>query len=397
MPPSTDHIPAPLRMDNNAFAYRTMTERMPQIICTVQANNPDYPATVQQALDALHDALVHDGPLPMLATQPVPPPDYAAWHTVYQAQRGERDELTWLGVEWFFAETFFFRHIIQAVRWYETGRDPFAPQKQAEFAEARFWEQVHAALAVEGDFAERLAVLFAFVLWGNRADLSHPAGSLVADEAADDDLLVDDRATLVRHVIAADPQTPHTIHVIADNAGMELTMDLVLIDHLLSDNRYRVVLHTKLHPTYVSDATTHDVWDTLDVLDAHGGAPAALAQRLRGAWQAARWRIVPHPFWTSSSFLPALPPLLHEVFSGAHLVLLKGDANSRRAVSDVLWPPEISFVQVMDYFPAPLAALRSLKSDALVGVTVARRNALDAQSDVWRTTGRYGVIQFAAR
>lgn len=390
-------LPPPLRIDDNAFAHRTMIQRMPNIIRIVQANNPDYTPAMQSALDALHNGLVNDAPVPMFSAQPVPPPDYAAWETAYQAQRGDHKEITWLGVEWFFAETFLFRLMLQAVRWHETGRDPFAPQKRAEFAEGRFWEQVQAALAVEGDFAERLAVLLAFALWGNRADLSHPAGSLASEDAADDDLLVDDRAALVRHIVAGDAHTPRLIHIVADNAGMELTMDLVLIDHLLAESRYTVVLHTKAHPTYVSDATVQDVWDTLDVLETHGGAPAALARRLRSAWQAAQWRIVSHPFWTSSAFLPALPPLLREALGSAHLVLLKGDANYRRAVSDGLWSPLVTFAQVTDYFPAPLAALRSLKSDALAGVDGAKRAALDAQSDSWRTTGRYGVIQFAPR
>jgi hypothetical protein len=147
----------------------------------------------------------------------------------------------------------------------------------------------------------------------------------------------------------------------------------------------------------VSDTTTPDVWHTLDELYAHGGGPAAMAQRLRDVWQAGRWRILSHPYWTSSAFLPHMPFLLREALSTAHLVLLKGDANYRRAVSDSLWPPAITFAQVMDYFPAPLATLRSLKSDALVGVDAARRATLDAQSGNWRTTGRYGVIQFAGR
>lgn len=397
MQPTHPHVPPPLRMDDNTFAYQTMTERMPQVIRAVQANNSDYNAGIQRALDRLHDGLVNDAPMPRLSAHPVPPPDYAAWEAAYQAQRGDRDTLTWLGAEWFFAETFFFRHIIAAVRWHETGRDPFAPQKQAEFATERYWDQVDAALAVEGDFAERLGALLAFALWGNRADLSHPAGSLASEDAADDDLLVDERAALVAHITSGSASAPRAIHIIADNAGMELTMDLVLTDHLLADERFVVVLHTKAHPTYVSDTTTPDVWHTLDELYAHGGAPAALAQRLRATWQLGRWRILSHPCWTSSAFLSQMPPLLRKTLSTAHLVLLKGDANYRRAVSDALWSPEVTFAQVMDYFPVPLAALRSLKSDALVGVDAARRLALDAQSDNWRTTGRYGVIQFAGR
>jgi hypothetical protein len=45
------------------------------------------------------------------------------------------------------------------------------------------------------------------------------------------------------------------------------------------------------------------------------------------------------------------------------------------------------------YFPAPLVALRTMKSDAVAGLTTEQVAALDAQDAEWRVNGKRGVIQ----
>jgi uncharacterized protein with ATP-grasp and redox domains len=386
--------PAPFRMDN-AFARETMAERLPGILRDVQSANADYPPPVLRALDRLHDALAYGEPILMLDASPVPPADYDAWNAAYRTQRAQFDPLTWLNAEWFFAETLLYRLLIQAVRWHETYRDPFAATKQAELNGDNLWAVLDAALAVDGDFAEKFAALLGFALWGNRVDLSHPAGSLAGQAAAEDDLLVDRRGDVLNYLGRVGVTAGNvTIHMIIDNTGTELATDCVLADALLTGG-YEVVLHLKAHPTYVSDATTADMWHLLDAMTARGGPPAALADRLRQAWREERLRLVTPPFWVSSRFLWDMPPGLRAAFEGAHLVILKGDVNYRRAIGDTVWPTELSFSAVMDYFPAPLVALRSLKCDALVDVPENIVRALDARNDSWRTTGQYGVIQFA--
>jgi hypothetical protein len=343
----------------------------------------------------------------MLDAQPVPPLDYDAWAAAHRAQQARVDRLTWLSGDWFFNETFHYRHLMQAVRWRETGRDPFAPNKHAAYAEAHLWDLLDRALALEGSADDRLYELLAITLWGNRADLSHPAGTLSSDGAAHDDLLADDSADVVRYILSgnaansaassdANRVAAAPIHIIADNAGTELVMDLVLIDMLLAETDSPVVMHVKAHPTFVSDATVGDVWYALGVLDRHGGPASALAQRLRAAWNQGRVSLVAPPFWNSSSFLPEMPASLYDIFRRARLVMLKGDMNYRRAMSDALWPVDTPFDVVMRYFPAPVVALRSSKCDVLVGVPVERAQKLDAQhDDNWRVTGQYGVIQFS--
>ena len=118
--------PAPIRTDtSNAFAHNTIRVRIPNIIREVQTLNPDYPAPIQHALDRLRESMQTDEPIPMID---LPAPDYDDWAAIYAPHRGE----TWQATEWFFAEIYFYRLLIQAVRWWETERDPF-------FAEPIAW------------------------------------------------------------------------------------------------------------------------------------------------------------------------------------------------------------------------------------------------------------------
>jgi uncharacterized protein with ATP-grasp and redox domains len=392
----TVNRPDPLRMDNNDFAYRTMSERVPGIIREVQAANADFSPGILRALDHLHDMLIQDQPIPSLDRRPVAPPDVADWDAALRAQQARITPLTWLHSEWFFAETFLYRHLIQAVRWHETDRDPFAYKKRTEFERAHFWKLLDTALSVEGTLAERLDALFTVVLWGNRVDLSHPAGLLASETASDDELLVDDRDRVLGDLLGdGGAGRGGTVHIIADNAGTELTIDLALADVLLSAEGMTVVLHVKAHPTFVSDATISDVWTTVRALADHGGEPARLAARLRHAWADERLRLSAPLFWNSGHFLWDMPPDLRRAFEGARLVVIKGDLNYRRAIGDAIWPDGVTFSEAMRYFPAPVVALRSLKSDTLVGVPASITGPLDAAGEEWRPTGRYGVIQYA--
>ena len=380
--------PLPIRTDgSNAFASHTMRVRVPAILDDVLTANPDFPQQIRDSICALRDGMLANEPVPVLEP---PAPDYDEWSAAHAA----RDGHTWLNTDWFWAETFTYRLLMEAVRWWEFGRDPFIPHKRDEMANEELWHLLEETLSLrEKPPAARLPALLRAALWGNRIDLSYMVSAAHGRAGDEDDLLVDDGAAAVAHLLAA----PGSVHVVADNAGTELAMDLALIDTLLEGIATRVILHLKMHPTYVSDAIPHDVLVFLDRLDTRR-TTRSLADRLRAHLESGRLRLAPDLFWNSSQPQWAAPPRLAAAFQDARLVIFKGDANYRRLVGDALWPEETPFAAVTGYFPAPLAALRTMKSDAVVGLPDGLADRLDAgvDRDTWRNTGRHGLIQFRA-
>lgn len=378
--------PPMIRTDaSNAFAHHTMSIRLPGILREVAALNPDYPPPMRDALLRLAESMAADEPIPPLD---LPAPDYDEWQAAYDHYTRRAGD-TWQQTVWLFAETFAYRHIIQAVRWWETGRDPFAPKKAQDYAGEAPWTLLDEALAADGSPEERLLAMLDFSLWGNRIDLSYTRAAVHGAHVQDDDLLVDDRARAVERLLGGSG----TVHLVADNAGTELVADLALAGHLLDGIAPEVMLHLKLYPTFVSDATAPDVRWLIEHLRGGNGPAARLGARLAAALDAGRLRLAPDGFWNSSHLLWELPPRLTRTFAGARLVIIKGDANYRRLSGDALWPPETPFAQVAGYCPAPVLALRTLKSDTLVGLPPGLAERLDAEEPLWRSDGRRGVAQ----
>lgn len=372
---------------SNDFAYDTMSERVPRTLREMQERNPDLPPPVQDALTQLREEIASNAPIAMI--DPLEP-DYADWLPAYDERMG----LTWHNVDWFFAETFYYRQLIACTRWYENRRDPFTPYKREEYASDTHWDLLARALenahAGGATLEERLLHALSFALWGNRIDLSYAPSLQFGTATSDDDLLVDDRAEAAQQLLTGQG----ALHIITDNAGSELTMDLALADLLLAQNVAPVVLHVKAHPTFISDAITDDVWNFVDLLDGRGGDFARMGGRLRQALEDGRLRLSWHIFWNSSLSMWEMPPHLLTAFRAARLVIVKGDANYRRLMGDGLWPAETPFADVMGYFPAPLLALRVMKSDPLAGLPAGMAEQLDQTDADWRINGRRGVMQF---
>jgi hypothetical protein len=74
---------------------------------------------------------------------------------------------------------------------------------------------------------------------------------------------------------------------------------------------------------------------------------------------------------------------------------MKGDLNYRRLVGDRNWPATSSFAALTDYFPGPVVALRTLKSDVIVGLDPATLADLDNTGTAWRTSGTHALIQLS--
>ncbi len=378
----------PIRTDeSNAFAHNTMKVRIPAIMREVQRLNPDYPAQIQAALDRLHDAIANDAPIAALK---LPAPDADDWAKACAEHAGE----TWHSTQWWFAEVYFYRLLMEAVRWHETRRDPFAPKKAEELASPSLWAMLNTALELHGAAPEeRLPAAILQALWGNRIDLSFAPSLAHGHDWTHDDLLVADHEAAAQHIL----RERGTVHIVHDNTGTELAADLALVDALLDAGVERVILHLKAHPTFVSDATVKDMLHMVDTMRSgkHGAAVQGLGERLQSAFLDGRVRYAPDAYWNSSRFLQDLPPRLEAVFTSATMVVIKGDANYRRAVGDILWPYDTPLTQALGSFQHPTLLLRTLKSDTLAAMPRAIGEQLDVADAAWRVNGRRGVIQFA--
>lgn len=376
--------PPPLRTDeSNAFAHYSMTVRVPKILDDVRQENADYPAATLDAVARLRDEIRGDAPLPPLG---FPAPDAAEWQPEPRTQ-------TWLQTEWFLAENYLYRSLMAAVRYWERGRDPFAPVKRRELASEALWQGVEAVVghAAKGD--ELVHALLDLSLWGNRVDLSYAVGTAFGRAGETHDLLCDDRGRAVPELL----RKGGDVHIVADNTGSELSMDLALADVLMGGKDTRVSLHVKMHPVFVSDATVADVWNLIFAMCDRGGACGALGARLERAFDAGQLRVLPDFYWNGPRFLWERPARIAAELDRATMVIFKGDANYRRVIGDALWAPETTTSAATEYFPAPLLLLRTMKSDAVVGLPAGLAERLDTVDREWRLNARRGLIQRGGR
>ena len=386
--------PIPVGGDNR-FADKTLQTRVPNILRETLHLNPNYHASIQGDLNDLIRAMEQKQPIPLIDRFPAP--DYDDWAAAFHTEEGIFKPHTWFNCEWFFAETYAYRLVMQAVRWFENWRDPFAPKKWAELESGQLWSLLDEALKFSGSPLERIERLLGFALWGNRIDLSYAtAMEQGATNIAADDLLADDRPQIMRHITDDESRLrTGTVHIVADNTGSELAMDLALADALLRGGVTQVILHVKAHPTFVSDAIAADVWALISEMETHSISAQRLAIRLNEAWLGKRFVVAPDFYWNSRHFIWTMPPSLATAFSDALLVIVKGDANYRRLVGDAMWPVDTSFSHVMNGFPAPVVAMRTMKSDPVVGLPTGADTQLDKIDTEWRVNGQRGVIQFA--
>jgi hypothetical protein len=413
-------LPEPLRaQEEPSFTHHSVVVRLPDIARRVLEEN-DFPPQAAQQIQSLIDEIpagkVRDLTLPL-------GPFAALWADYIRPYRGQN----WLQIPWFFAEEYFYARILEASGYFHPGdwlrRDPYAQQKQLGLQSSRaairtLAGQVHAAR--RDTHQDRLESLERFILadlWGNQNDLSMwpvrkgqdgskmQGGSAVESGSGDDEtsqeeaearlrkhLLADDTPALLDYFAGLDHASAR-VDILLDNAGYELAADLALAGFMLSaDLAAQVTLHTKSHPVFVSDALDADILDTLDFMaldaDTH---TRALAVDLRRALVSERLRLRHHPFWTSPLPLWDLPANLVADMRGSSLLISKGDANYRRLLGDRHWPQDTPFPRVMAYFPIPVLALRTMKSEIAVGVDTTRVPQDDPD---WMINGRWGLIQF---
>jgi hypothetical protein len=386
--PGRPGLPAEIGSNRpGSYPLRVLTERHPTIVERVGAAHP-YGPRQRGALEALH-AEITDGRV-------APLPDGAAGKDAWDAWGAPYFGRPWTDTPFLWAEGYFYTKLLTAVDFWGpdpwTGVDPFAAMKAEELAAAEFAADLAAIGAPDpaGDAPTRTAGLLLGAVWGNQADL----GFLISEEGrpgAESHLLADDTGAVVEALAGA-----RRVAVLADNTGRELLADLVLLEHLLAGNpRLRVELLLKPHPYFISDATLPDL---LAVLTALAGGPpgaAALAARLDALLRSGRLAPVTHWFCGVPFAYDRMPADLRDSLAGCDLVLSKGDLNYRRLLGDRYWPGTTRFADAVGYFPTRVAALRTVKSDVVVGLSGQRLSTLDSAETQWRVTGRYAMVQLA--
>lgn len=370
------------------FASDVFAKRHPTLVERLVGAWPFGPEQ-RRALSQLAEESAHG------VIQPLPDGAFDAglWHDWGNGLYGR----PWAEVPFLWAESFFYRRLLEATDYFGPGPwrgvDPFAPFKQAELT----GEVVSAEIAALDD-AARLAddelgqVLLLSSLWGNRADLGFQITAGQAIEASG--LVADDSADLWELLRST---AGGTVALVADNAGSEMVADLVLIDHLLTQGlAEEVVLHVKPLPYYVSDATMADVTDCLRALLRSKGMARAVGDRLREAAALGQLRVRADSFFCAPFDYTAMPGALRQEFTSTTMTIVKGDLNYRRLIGDRWWEPTTPFAEVTRYFPGKVAALRTLKSDAIVGLETSTLTKLNTAEPHWRTSGAHALVQVRA-
>ncbi|MFC8655923.1 damage-control phosphatase ARMT1 family protein [Streptomyces parvus] len=377
-----------LSNEPGSFARGVLANRHPALIKQVRDAFP-YGPRQHEALDALLEQN-NNGVIEPLAPSE---PDHEQWSAWGRELFGR----SWFDAPFLWSESYFYRRLLSAVGYFGTGPwqgvDPFAPFKRAELRGTAVDEELRAldALAdVPAD--ERATALLHASVWGNRADLGfRVTEGDAAPGAAADDLVADD-SPLLRQLLPAGADA--TVAVVADNAGRELIPDLILIDHLLLHRHAeRLVLHVKPYPYYVSDATTADVVDCLRRLAEAPAEAGRIGSRLWEAMATGRLEVRAHPFFCAPLPYEEMPEDLRAEFAAATVTILKGDLNYRRLVGDRTWHATTPFADRTAYFPGAVAALRTLKSDVIVGLDQKTLEALERSGAAWRTSGTHALIQ----
>ena len=387
-------LPPPLlTSEMGSFARSTITVRQPLLVERLIREN-GYSAEIVHDLRRLREEMLS------LPFQPLreSTPDTASWNDLIASHPRQ----SWLDASWYLAEAFFYRRLLEAVRYFQAGPwrsvDPFASQKQAQQARA-----VEEFRAVPGELANRqtaraFEAMLHSSLWGNRADLSNlsmravPRSGLAARQERHN--IIADDTDRVLSVLSCGVRR---VDLVADNVGMDALSDLALVDFLLSRGWVDVVVvHLKDRPFFVSDAMVPDVTALLSKLERSPRVTTRqLGERLGTHLKSDRLRLADDSFWATGLMFRDLPSRISRELSLADLVILKGDVNYRRLLDDRHWAFTTPMATCGGYFPAQFLVLRTLKGEILAGLAPGKAESCAREDSAWLTNGERGVIQMS--
>ncbi|MBK4731951.1 protein-glutamate O-methyltransferase family protein [Oxynema sp. CENA135] len=379
----------------DSWAYDTVARRLSEICLKIILENEFSPEIVSN-LEKLAAEIPQGTIRYLLDTNSR---DATDWHNYIQPYLGQ----SWLEVPWFFAETYFYRRIIEAIDYFRLQIDPYLLQKKLGL------ERSHSSIQVlsqklnrslkDVDRVQTIALIHAS-LWGNRVDLSlwpaeHGDRSISESEQEKHRILADDSDRTVDLL----QKRGDRVDFIVDNAGFELFCDLCFADFLLTSGlSQQVFIHGKSHPTFVSDAMVKDAIDTVNYLKNHSDLEIKMVgDRLQGHLDRDRLSLRHHFFWTSPLAWWEMPSDLRKNLANSNLVIVKGDANYRRLLGDRYWSFTTPFSEIIGDFPTSILALRTMKAELACGLQPGQAEWLQKEDPKWMTNGQRGVIQLSVK
>eukprot|EP01040_Poterioochromonas_malhamensis_P004448 gene4448-4768_t len=338
-------------------------------------------------------------------------------------------ERNWLDAPWLISEFYFYRRIVQIFDYFNTGIDMFIDQKRNGLIDsipfiAQTLTTVDQIIAAGNPSAAIQLGLFTS-LWGNKLDLSlwpkspspntplesrnlnevtQTAGSITTTDQLHliRRFILDDQSDeVIEHLLQSSVEDKFKggliVDIVVDNAGYELVSDFILAYILLSLNIVKKIrFHTKRHPTFVSDATTNDCLFTIDYLKSIQLEESIrqFGTRLHEYQQEGLIEFIDDFFWCQPIAFWEIPDRVIEKMKDSSLVIIKGDANYRRALGDRHWNYEISSKDILSYWPIPFCALRTLKAELACGISIDKQQEVVKEDKKWLVSGKWGVIQF---
>jgi hypothetical protein len=389
--------------DPGSFAQKTLRVRKPAIIDKIIRAN-EFTEEQRQAMAALKEELLHgtiSDPFNcvLYSTDGLDSDSRQMWQDEMPAYVGR----SWLDIPFYFAEALLYFKILIAIGYFDHRssfymKDPYKPFKKKELYSEDGGLAIGRALCKTIEEVkspdERFRVILHNSLWGNRVDLSlfsiaEKSRGRVLDEGGEN-LLIDHSTELIDLIGRA-----ARIDVILDNTGQELVSDLIAVWHVLTMSLHRIVhLHAKRYPFYVSDAMITDIDETIEALFRDSNpALKRVGKGIRSFQERGRLHLVDHFFWNGPLHYPDLPSKLLQELSRSDVVMLKGDINYRRIVSDRKWKISEDLADIAHYFPASIAMLRTMKSEAIVDIAEEYALKLYSQDPEWKVNGERGIIR----
>jgi len=389
--------------DAGSFARKTLQVRKPAILDKIlganqftQGQRKEITALKQELLNGIVSDPLHGG---FYGFDALDIDTRQMWQEELPAYRGK----SWLDIPFYLAESLLYFKILIAIGYFDNSssyymKDPYGSFKKDELYSDNGGLGIGRALCTTleelRDSDEKLQAILYNSLWGNRVDLSlfsiaeKSRGRVLHEQG--ENLLIDQSKRLVEILNRAS-----RVDIILDNTGQELVSDLIAAWHVLTIAPKRTVhLHAKRYPFYVSDAMVADIEETVEALcNDSSQTLRQVGSGICAFHKEGRLYMGDHFFWTGPLHYPDLPSDLLKELSAADVVLLKGDINYRRTVSDRRWAVSDNLEDIAHYFPASIALLRTMKSEAVVDIDKEYAEELDAQDSEWKVNGERGIIR----